>query len=161
MADWKAARDADADDLLQGVHVEADLPEDQAVGHLRPDQDDDHQHRAEHLGQHRGNGHAQDLQLKDHHKEQVQDDVDAGGGDEEVQRPLGVSHGPEDAGPHVIDQGKESAAEVDAHIGHGVVHDVLRRTHGPEGPGSHGDAQHRQKDAAGDGKGHGPYGRSC
>ena len=128
--------------------MQADAPHMQLVGHGRAAQGQDHQHRADHLGDDRGQGRARDAQVEAHHQNHVQDDVGHAGGDEEQQRTAGIAHGPQHAAADVVDQGEHNAAEVDADVGHGVVHDVLGGTHQAQHRGRQDQPQHHHDRAA-------------
>lgn len=69
-------------------------------------------------------------QHRDQHN--VQSDVHQARDDEEVQRAAGVAHGPQDAGTHVIQKGRDGAQHVNAQIDEGKVHDVGRGAHGAQ-----------------------------
>ena len=116
---------------------------------------DDHQHRRQHLGGHGGNGHPQHFQGNDHHQQKVQDDVAQGGGNEEVQGPLGIPHRPEHAGAHVIDHVGNHAQKVDPLVENGPGQGVGGGVHGPERPGGEHKAYHHKDRADDDRQQHG------
>ena len=110
-------------------------------------QGEHHQHGADRLrkdGGNRGAGHAH---LQAHHQQHVQHDVNHAGADEEVQRPPGIAHGTKQARTHVIDERRNHAGKVDAHIHLGMDQHILRGTHPAQNHRGKHDAQHREQRA--------------
>ena len=133
--------------------MEADLPKDHGVDRAGPQQGDGHQGGAHHLGQDGGQGRPEHVQVEAHHEEQVQHDVGQARGHEEVEGTAGIAHGPEDAGPHVVDKGGDGAAEIDPQIGEGVAHHVLGGTHEAQDGAGEENAHDVDDDAGGQGQG--------
>ena len=118
------------------------------VGPFAAHEAQQHQHRGDGLGNHRGDGHALYPHAQDDDEEQVQHHVDDAGEEQEVQGPLGVPHRPEDGRAEVIQHHHGHAAEVDAHVQHRLVDDVLGGAHHlQQGPGQ-GDAHEDEEHAA-------------
>ena len=65
------------------------------------------------------------------HQQQIQKDVGKAAGDQEIQRPLGVANGSEDARTHIIKQVWNGPYKIDAQIDHGMAHHIVRGLHGP------------------------------
>ena len=90
-----------------------------------------------------------------HHEEQVQHDVGQTGGDQKIEGALGVAHGPQDAGAHVVEEGGDASGEVDPQVDGGVGQHIGRRAHQPQGGPGGGDPQHGDAHAGGQGQGDG------
>ena len=115
--------------------MEAHLLPIQPVHGFRARQRHKHQYRAHALGKDGGQSRAQHAHAQHRDQHNVQSDVHQARDDEEVQRAAGVAHGPQDAGTHVIQKGRDGAQHVNAQIGEGKVHDVGRGAHGAQRPG--------------------------
>ena len=151
----EAGRQADPQNLPQGLAVDAHCPQIQVQRSGVPYHAQHHQRGGDALGDDRGDGHAGHIQFHDDHEEEVQNDVHHAGQREEVQRPPGVSLGPQQRSAEVIDHGGGHAQEVDAQIQCGKVQHIGRGLHPDEdGPGAE-NAHHGQQHAADDAQEHG------
>ena len=148
----QARRQADADDGGQDAGGKTDLPRVQLVHVIGLHQRIDHHSRTGKLGQGSCDGDARYAQLQNHHKKQVQYDVGQGGSDQVIQRAFGVPDGAQDAGPHVIDQGRDHAEKIDSHIDERQPHDILRCVHGAQRHSCEDDAQRHDDGTACDGQ---------
>ena len=99
------------------------------VGRVGLYQAQQHQPRGNTLGNHRGNGHAGHIQVEADDKEQVQHHVDDSRQEQEVQRPLGIPHRPQDGRAEVIEHAGRHADEIDAHVQAGLVQHLLWGAH--------------------------------
>ncbi len=93
-------------------------------------------------------------------QQQIQRDVHKAGENEEVQGSGGVTHGPEDAAAHIVDQQTGNAADVDLQVGGGLIKDVRRGIHKPQHGLHRSYAADGEEDAEQEGGGHGSFHRN-
>ena len=142
--------------------MEADFPQDHPVHVVRAHEGEQYQNRADGLAQDGGHSRAHHAHLEGYHKEKIQRHVQQGAENQEVERPLGVAHRPQNAGAHVVHQIEHHAGEINPDIGQGVVHNLLGGTHNSQGNGRKQQAHNRKQQAAGNAQRHrGVYGQAC
>ena len=125
----EACGETHAEDLLQLAAVDAQLLRVQVDGAVGAEEADDHQHHADDLAHHRGNGHARHAHVEYDHQKQVQKHIHDAGDRQVIQGTAGVAHGAEDGGTEVVEHIGGHTHEVDLHIqGSGVDH-VIRAAH--------------------------------
>ena len=65
-------------------------------------------------------------------KEQVQENIQDAGEDQEVQRPFRISHRPEDAAAHIVEEKAGDAGKVDTEVQRRLVEYIGRGLHETE-----------------------------
>ena len=124
------------------------LPGPEAVALLGLGQLGQDEQGADQVGEGGGDGRALHAEVKARHKDQVQHDVQQAAEHEIVQGPLGVAHGPQNAGAHVKQEHGDGADEVPAEVERGVGHDLLGVFQPDQGLRGEQDAHDGDDDAA-------------
>ena len=120
---------ADPDHLDQDPFVKADLPQPQTVVFLRPQQLDQAQQSADHLGNDRGQGGAAYPCMERRDKRQVQHQIDHRGDDQVVQRMAAVPHRLQNPHEDVIHHKTQGAGKIDLEIGHSFLNNTVGGVH--------------------------------
>ena len=120
-------RQADRQDLLQDVRLDAEPGEPKA--HLRRllHEEPRRHHRAEGLAEHGRDRRAENAHPEDGDEQRIENDIGAAAADQDEQRPLGVAHRPQDTGAHVVKQREYHARHQDPDVQDGGRHEVRRR----------------------------------
>ena len=135
--------------------MDADFPRDEAVGVLGAGELAEDQQGAGEVGQGGGDGRPGHPHVEPGHKEQVQHHVHQAAHHQVVQGPLGIPHRPEDARPHVEQEGGDGAQEVQPEVEGGVPHDLLGILGPAQGVGGQEDPHHRDDGPCQQAEGHG------
>ena len=124
-----------------------DIPGPQEDGHGGPGRDE--------LGQDGGIGHTGNAPMESQDKEQVQEDVQDAGEDQEVQGPFRISHRPEDAAAHVVEEKAGDAGKVDSEVQRRLVEYIGRGLHETEHEIGAGQEKYGKQQTKGKGGPHG------
>ena len=128
-------------DFFQHGPVQAHLPPGQGIDLPAAEEHHQHQHRRNELAQDGGVSHTGHSPAEPDDEIQVQHHIQDGGEGQKIQRPFGISHGPQDGGPHVVDHQAGDAGEIDPQIGDGMGCHRRRRLHALHQEGRDGPAQ--------------------
>ena len=115
---------------MQAVIGKADLAAVDAVHAGAAHQQDHHQHTGDNLGENGGQSHTQYPHAEAHNKQDIQDDVGHAGDDEEVERPLGITHRPKHARTHIVEERGDHAQGIDAQVQSSIGDYIGRGIHG-------------------------------
>ena len=126
---------------------------------LVPYQHQQHQNGGDRLGNAGGDADTGHADAHAQHKEKVQNDIDDAGRHLKVQRPLRVSHCPQNGRREVINHQGRHAEEINPKVGDGIIDHVLRGAHQLQHRLRQGDADDQQQNAGQYGRENGrPYG---
>ena len=132
-----AGGQADAENALEGLWVDAHFAPADAVGAFLPGQGNQDQQRRNDLGGDRRVSDPVHAHLEHQHEHQIQHRVQQRRNHQENERPPGVPHRPQDAAAHVVKEHARDPGKIDAQVQIGFVHHVFGRFH---------ESQHRRDD---------------
>ena len=155
-----AGGQAETDDVLQVLFVEADIPDDEPVGFPGADQPQEAQQSADALGNggcDSGGCYAHLFVFGEYqtHQHQVQNDIDAGGDHQIVQWMAAVAHGMEYAHQQVVHDDEDGTGEIIPEIDDGEGQNLFWGTHPPEDGGGGTYTEDGQYDTKHQTEGHG------
>ena len=136
--------DANPDDLPQEGQVERHGFGTELDDGTCPQELDHHQNSGDPLGKRRGKGNAGNSHFEHRHEDDVQHGVHAGTDHQVIEGTLRVTHSPEDARTHVVDQQTGNAPEIDAQIGGGLRQHIGRGVVPLEHQGRQSQTQRRE-----------------
>ena len=125
----QACREAEPQDLPQYRAVEADAAQLNPPALAGAGQLEQAQPGADELGENGGHGGTAYSGVKYADKQQVQHQIDSGGGHEIVEGVTAVPHRLQNAHQNVIHDGTGRPGKVNPQIGHRVCHDLRRGIH--------------------------------
>lgn len=150
-----SGRQPDLHHPAQTERVDVELSDIEPAGTLHPAQTEQDQYGTDALGNDRCQRYAGHIHVQDDDEEQVQYHVHHTGHGQEVQRLSGISGGPQDGAPEVVDHGGGHSDEDDLQVERSLVKNVQRRPHPDQKrPGekhSHANEQDAGDHADGDG----------
>lgn len=148
-------RDTDAHNLREHFLIELQVFELDLDAGIRTEQRDHRKHGGDALRDDGRIRNALDAHAERQHEDEIENDVEHGGDDEEIERALGIAHGAQNARAHVVEHKANDAREVDGEVRRGLRHDLGRGLHEIEHEGNHGDAddckEHGQNERHDDG----------
>ena len=101
----------------------------------KPQQHPHHQHRADELGSYGCNRRPGNAHAQNHHAQQIHENIHNTGNGKEDQGPPGVSHGPQNAGAHIVHHGGQRSGKVQPDVGLGIGKAGVRGAHDDQKPG--------------------------
>ena len=122
-------RNSNLEDAQQIETVDPQLAEGKLVAAFRAVEAAKHQKAGNTLGSHGADGYACHSPGDHNDKQKIQYDISHAGAEEEQQRPLGVSHRPEDGGSIIIKHEKGHSHKVDGHISDRLIDDISGGPH--------------------------------
>ena len=130
----QSRRKSDPDDPVEHSSIKTDLSQFQAMHVLRPHQYPQYQHSTERLRQNRGQCSSRHTHTQADDKCNIQHNICQAAGNQKIQRSLGISHSPQDAGAHVVDQIPDDSQKINADIGRRRPQNILGCRHRAQCP---------------------------
>lgn len=148
-------RDADAHNLREHFFIELQVFELDLDAGIRAEQRNHRKHGGDALRDDGRIRNTLNAHAERQHEDEIENDVEHGGDDEEIERALGIAHGTQNARAHVVEHKTDDAREVDGEVRGGLRHDLCRGLHEIEHEGNHSDAddckEHSQNERHDDG----------
>ena len=135
--------------------MEADTPKLHPVVRLSPHELSHNHHAADPLGDHCGDGCPRNSHMEAADKEKIQDHIHHAGHSQINQRMGGISHSPEHAGSHIVEQRKGNSCKINHQVQGGIGKHVLRNTDGLKKRPGKGKAQRSENHAEQGSESHG------
>lgn len=142
------SRYADPGNFLQGFPIQQEPMPMVMERASFPSQAAEHQNRRNQLAEHSGQPHTGHIPVENNDEKQIQEQIQESAGQEEIQRPPGITHRPEHRGPVIILEDKGRAQKIDLEIKASLGEDIYRRPHPFQDPAGSQESPKGQEDSA-------------